>query len=208
MGALVKKLDEIGVEWADPQEHGVGRALFNRILHLLARNLPGSMSLRVSLHKARGVKFHGSAFISSDVYIDDGHPEYLEIGNEVSIGVRAVIITHMREHVSRTVIEDEVFVGANATLLPGVRIGRGSVVAAGSTVVDDVPPYTFVAGVPARPIRKVTKPLGLRTAYKDFIAGLRPLGISSNDHSSEVDSGSAAENGFERPRELDPPTIE
>ena len=129
MGALVKKLDEIGVEWADPQEHGVGRALFNRILHLLARNLPGSMSLRVSLHKARGVKFHGSAFISSDVYIDDGHPEYLEIGNEVSIGVRAVIITHMREHVSRTVIEDSGSAPASTlerTSAPAISIGTWS----------------------------------------------------------------------------------
>lgn len=48
------------------------------------------------------------------------------------------------------VIEDDVWVGANATILPGVTIGRGSIVAAASVVTKDVPPYTIVAGCPAR----------------------------------------------------------
>lgn len=172
---LVRGLEDLGVDWVDPNEHSFGRAAFNRILHICARFLPGSMSLRVALHRARGVIFRGRAFISSDVYIDDGHPEYLEIGDEVAIGVRATIITHTREQLFKTVIEDEVFIGANATLLPGVTIGRGSVVAAGSTVVDDVPPYTLVAGNPAKPIRRITKPLAIRTSYGDFVKGLRPL---------------------------------
>jgi acetyltransferase-like isoleucine patch superfamily enzyme len=48
------------------------------------------------------------------------------------------------------VIEDNVWIGARATLLPGVTIGEGSVVSAGAVVVADVPPYTVVAGNPAR----------------------------------------------------------
>lgn len=51
-------------------------------------------------------------------------------------------------------IEDDVWIGASATILPGVRIGRGAIVAAGAVVVDSVEPYTMVAGVPARPFRK------------------------------------------------------
>ena len=47
-------------------------------------------------------------------------------------------------------IEDDVWVGANATILPGVTIGRGSIVAAGSVVTKSVPPNVIVAGVPAR----------------------------------------------------------
>jgi acetyltransferase-like isoleucine patch superfamily enzyme len=47
------------------------------------------------------------------------------------------------------IIEDDVWVGANALILKGVRLGRGSIVAAGSLVYRDVPPYTTVAGVPA-----------------------------------------------------------
>ena len=48
------------------------------------------------------------------------------------------------------------FVGANATILPGVRIGACSVVAAGAVVTEDVPPWHVVAGVPARVLRRVT----------------------------------------------------
>lgn len=47
-------------------------------------------------------------------------------------------------------IEDDVWIGANAVILPGVTIGRHSVVAAGSVVTTDVPPGTLVAGVPAK----------------------------------------------------------
>jgi len=48
------------------------------------------------------------------------------------------------------VIEDDVWIGANATVLPGVRIGTGAIVAAGSVVTTNVEPFTIVAGVPAR----------------------------------------------------------
>ncbi len=51
-------------------------------------------------------------------------------------------------------IEDDVWIGGNAVVLPGVRIGRGAVVAAGAVVTVDVEPYTIVAGVPARPLRR------------------------------------------------------
>lgn len=52
------------------------------------------------------------------------------------------------------VIEDDVWIGARVTVLKGVRIGRGSVIAAGAVVTRDVPPYTIMGGVPARPIRQ------------------------------------------------------
>ena len=53
-----------------------------------------------------------------------------------------------------TVIGNDVWIGQNATILPGVRIGDGSVIGLGSVVGHDVPPYTIVAGNPAREIRK------------------------------------------------------
>ena len=52
------------------------------------------------------------------------------------------------------VIEDDVWLGAGAIVLPGV-IGRGAIVAAGAVVTKSVEPFTVVAGVPARPIRKI-----------------------------------------------------
>ena len=52
-------------------------------------------------------------------------------------------------------IEDDVWVGANAVLLPGVRIGTHSVIAAGAVVTKDVPPHSIVAGIPAKVIKKI-----------------------------------------------------
>jgi len=51
------------------------------------------------------------------------------------------------------VIEDDCWLGGGATILAGVRVGRGAVVAAGAIVTRDVPPYAIVAGVPARVVR-------------------------------------------------------
>ena len=47
-------------------------------------------------------------------------------------------------------MEDDVVIGANAVVLEGVTIGKGAVVAAGAIVVNDVEPYTVVAGTPAK----------------------------------------------------------
>ena len=51
-------------------------------------------------------------------------------------------------------IGNDVWIGRNAIILPGNTIGDGAIIAAGAVVTHDVPPYTIVGGVPARPIRK------------------------------------------------------
>lgn len=55
-------------------------------------------------------------------------------------------------------IEDDVWLATRAVVLKGVTVGRGAVVATGAVVTKDVPPYTLVAGVPARPIRTLPRP--------------------------------------------------
>lgn len=54
-------------------------------------------------------------------------------------------------------IEEDCWIGGNAIILPGVRIGKGSTVGAGSVVTRDVPPYKVVAGNPARIIKDVPR---------------------------------------------------
>lgn len=56
---------------------------------------------------------------------------------------------------SAVVIEDDIWIGANAVVLPGVTIGHHSVVAAGAVVTKDVPPHSLVAGVPAKVIKQI-----------------------------------------------------
>lgn len=63
------------------------------------------------------------------------------------------------------VVEDTVWIGSNAVVLPGVRIGYGSVIGAGSVVSRDVPPMVVAAGVPCRVLRPITDDdLATRTA--------------------------------------------
>lgn len=86
----------------------------------------------------------------------------LEIGEHVSISPQVAIITadHDRDapgfplRHGRVVLEDHVWVGMRAMILPGVRIGRGAVVAAGAVVTKDVEAGEVVAGVPARTISR------------------------------------------------------
>ena len=66
------------------------------------------------------------------------------------------------------VIEDDVWLGAGAIITDGVRVGRGSVVAAGAVVTRDVPPHTVVAGVPAKPVKKIEEPFEARKAAVYF----------------------------------------
>ncbi len=54
------------------------------------------------------------------------------------------------------VIEDKVWIGSNAVVLPGVRIGFGAVIGAGSVVSRDIPPMTVAVGTPCRVVRPVT----------------------------------------------------
>jgi len=53
-----------------------------------------------------------------------------------------------------TIIGNDVWIGQNATILPGVHIGDGAIIGANSVIGSDVDPYTIVVGNPARPIRK------------------------------------------------------
>ncbi|MDU1686161.1 MAG: DapH/DapD/GlmU-related protein, partial [Clostridium perfringens] len=65
------------------------------------------------------------------------------------------------------IIEDDVLIGANAVILEGVKIGKGSVVAAGSVVVEDVPAGVVVAGTPAKIIKSVDEKTKDKTEILD-----------------------------------------
>jgi acetyltransferase-like isoleucine patch superfamily enzyme len=87
----------------------------------------------------------------------------IEIGDAVLVSPGVVITSHQHTFADRdqdirsqpldfgrVVIERNVWIGANATILPGVRMGEGSVAGAGAVVTRDVPPGAVVLGVPAR----------------------------------------------------------
>jgi len=91
----------------------------------------------------------------------------IEIGEAVLISPGVVITSQQHSFAARDAdirdqplrfgpitIERDVWIGANATILPGVRLGHGSVIGAGAVVAKDVPPMTVVVGVPAQVARE------------------------------------------------------
>jgi acetyltransferase-like isoleucine patch superfamily enzyme len=73
------------------------------------------------------------------------------------LGLSIGLILETEKSIKRSqgiTIEDDVWVGANATILKGVTIGRGAVIAAAAVVTKHVPPFSIVAGTPARVVRE------------------------------------------------------
>lgn len=111
-----------------------------------------------------GLKMGDNSSIGPYSYI--GCSGYIEIGNNVMISPRVSIYSEnhnfdevdlpmIDQGVTRSFvkIEDDCWIAANAIILAGVTVGRGSVVAAGSVVTKDVPPYSVVAGNPAKVVK-------------------------------------------------------
>lgn len=81
-------------------------------------------------------------------------PEKISVGTNTIIGYNTTILAHeylIHEYrIGTVLIGDEVMIGANTTILPGVKIGDGAVVSAGTLVHKDVPDGAFVGGNPMR----------------------------------------------------------
>jgi len=139
------------------------RRLFNYLLQLLAYNCPVN-SLRVLFHKLRGVKIGKGVFIGFHVTIDHSFPEYVIIEDYAMLAGGNHLLTHSRapeyfkgkllSYVAPITIKKYAWIGINSIILPGVTIGEGSVVSAGSVVTENVPPSVVVQGNPAKIIRK------------------------------------------------------
>jgi serine acetyltransferase len=155
-----------------PQERWI-RGLLNRLLQMLAREVPGAGSVRIWLHRWRGVKIGAGSWIGYDSILETGFPYLITLGNRVTLSVRVTIIAHFGSS-SGVVLEDDVFVGPGAIILPGVTIGHGAVVAAGTVVTRSVPPQTLVQGNPGKFVATVEVPLRNDVSMQDFTRGFRP----------------------------------
>lgn len=151
------------------------RGARNRVLQELARMAPGAQTLRVRLHRARGVRIGADVWIGYDAILETAHPDLITIEDGASIGIRATIIAHFRETKGVT-IERDAFVGPGAIILPSVVVGHGAVVTAGSVVTRSISPLTVVQGNPAVPIAKIDAPLRADVTLKQFSRSLKRIG--------------------------------
>jgi acetyltransferase-like isoleucine patch superfamily enzyme len=150
--------------------------------------------LRIKLFKLAGLKISGDCFI--DYGFRFLYPKNISIGPNCSFGHynkiwafdKVIIGEYVQTAIGLTIvagghatdsyeplanqqviIEGENWIGANVTIIGGATIGRGAIIAAGATVVNDIPPYTIAGGVPAKVIKqrnpadKVISPFGWYT---------------------------------------------
>jgi maltose O-acetyltransferase len=107
----------------------------------------------------------------------DGRRYPITIGSDVSIGPEAAILTlghdprsaQFADRGGPVLIGDRAWIGYRAIVLPGITIGEGAVVGAGSVVSRDVPPYAIVAGNPARVIGERPRVLHYTLNYHPFL---------------------------------------
>jgi len=137
------------------------KRLFNFIFETLAYNCPIN-SMRVQLHRWRGVHIAKHVHIGRRCTLDHAYPEYIFIKEKSALTGDVYILAHttqlekfknsLNSQVSPVVIEEEVLVGIRVTILPGVTIGRGSIISAGTIINKDVPANTIVAAAQNRTV--------------------------------------------------------
>ena len=153
----------------------VVRGCTNRLLSFFYKKMLRGCGSNVRFSALTSDFTYRNLTIGNDVYIGP-HALFLctesqiFIGNKVLFGPHVTIIggDHRITDVGRFIydvldkhpeddqdvhIEDDVWIGTNTTLLKGVTVGRGAVVAAGALVTKDVPPYAIVGGVPAKVLK-------------------------------------------------------
>jgi len=176
--------------WLEPQLYLVAIHVTNSLANLLGQDVI-SRRLRVELFRWLGVRIgkgtvvdgggyiYGSqlhigrrSFVNRGCYFDLTAPVHLGDEVEVGHGVTFITASHGIGPATRRAgsvtgkpirVGNGAWIGAGATLLPGIEIGRGAVVAAGALVNTNVPEDALVAGVPARQLRQLGRsPLEVR----------------------------------------------
>ncbi len=148
------KLVEAKKSWRNKNLHNQTRinSIFDQSVVCVGNYTYGTINL-VSSNNTSRVKIGHFCSISDNVkfIINNDHPT-----NHISTyPFKARILHDKPEAISKgdIIVHDDVWIGINSTIMSGVEIGQGAIIAAGSVVTKDVPPYAIVGGVPAKVIK-------------------------------------------------------
>jgi len=141
--------------------------MIKKLLKFIYPLLPNS-KLRSIILRFCGYTIGMNVYLSSTFKISDlkSRKNNVIIGNRVSFGPSVLIITDSSPNNSKlfklfpleskdVLIDDDAWIGANVSILPGVTIGKCSVVGTGSVVTESIPAYSIAVGVPAKVIKKI-----------------------------------------------------
>lgn len=157
----LRAVDEVGEgvrTFGRPRIENLGRMVIG------AGTLLRSVNVPVELATGDGAELVIGRDVRLNYGVSIGVVRQIQLGDRVRVGPYAMIIDsefhdlYDRDKRARprpVIIEDDVWIGAKASVLPGVTIGRGSVVGTAAVVTRDVPPFTVVAGVPAREVKRL-----------------------------------------------------
>ena len=144
------------------------RKLFYRlVLKKCGKNLKTGIRIKIqdpsNIFVGNNVELNYGVWIASNKHKKGS----IRIGNNVLIGPYSILHTGNHKfkdpnilinkqgfEFDKIVIEDDVWIAARCTILSGVTIGKGSVIAAGSVITKDIPPFSVVAGIPGKIISK------------------------------------------------------
>lgn len=172
--SVMEKIDEINQLKSEKEKSGrisfsarfLSRYIFERLAYFSVSN-----KFRVGCYKQIGVNIGEGVYIGNYVIFDRIFPEKIYIGDNTSIGDRCIITAHgnipsetpLKNLYPRTVEETKIGSGIwimpNCTIVPGANIGDYSVIATGAIVTKSIPPMTLAGGVPAKPIKDLSKEL-------------------------------------------------
>ncbi|CDF74493.1 Possible maltose O-acetyltransferase [Lactobacillus acidophilus DSM 20242] len=138
--------------------------LINWLVKLLGKKIPASTQIRLPFYSDYGhnIKIGERVFINANVMMVDLGGITIEDDALIGPGVYLISVNYYLDPKKRrklelkpVLIRKNAWIGAKATILPGVIIGENAVVAAGAVVTSDVPKNSVVAGVPAKVIKKI-----------------------------------------------------
>jgi maltose O-acetyltransferase len=156
--------------WNLPPSYFPGGKVYKRMRYLLCKRLFKRCGVNVTIEPKAYIPFWKVEIGNNSGIGKNAHLGAVTIGDNVMMGPDVVILTrnHKFSNLNKpmrcqgaaedipVIIGDDVWIGTRAIILPGVHIGKGSIIAAGAVVTDNVAEYSIYGGNPARFIKKRT----------------------------------------------------